>query len=547
MELKWFSAIFVFLLSAISAPLSFGQATKEISARQWPIPEGNQYGLVEPGFRLEYYIRLEPLGDKKYTVYLEMDFQLATAIDPNPVFWYRYMKESDVFTDHQIGPEPFRSIQLSGASFEVKVYCPGQIDKKVKINSHIGHAIVGEVPNTVKASEFFVSVERLIEVHYKGTETIHKAIDSYRQEAKKKELEKQQAAKEAESKKNSQASPSDSPTGHSGSDADVDNFWTEDANENNANEEPSITLDQINANIQKTVDDHNNYWNTVNANIDRSKEMWRQNYYYAEAVRTGKQNLTDLQRLDGNYASIQQLESDFNRKYSSINTEVRNLEQARNAQVSNAVGGTFNSNPTEQAIGETMVLVGAFANSIQADKERREAQEALRLERERQVKALEEAKKKARIDLRNSFLASFPDGGTPLEAHGVSEPTVFLFAYILDKSTISLESSTVYVTNVFKVDKYSDGTFPYKTSVMSKVTGMAKGEIALVGYYTEQSKAQSMRNSLIDMANKSELKVQELELKQIETDTNINEDFWETGKRTTPAKATPKKDSFWDN
>lgn len=547
MKSKWFSAILVFWLSAIAGSLSFGQTAKEISARQWPMSEDNQYGLVEPGFRLEYYIRLESLGDKKYTVYLEMDFQLATATDPNPVFWYRYMKDGEVFTDHQIGPNPFRSIQLSGASFEVKVYCSGQIDKKVKINSHIGHAIVGEVPNTIKASEFFVSVEKLIEVHYKGTEAIHKAIDGYRQEAKKKELEKQQAAKEAASKKNSQVRPSDSPPINSADDSATDNFWTDDTMKNNAEEEPSITLDQINANIQKTVDDHNNYWNTINTNIERSKEMWRQNYYYAEAVRNGKQNLSDLQKLDGNYASIQQLEADFVRKYNSINTEVRNLEQTRNAQVSNAVGGTFNSNPTEQAIGETMVLVGAFANSIQADKERKEAQETLRLERERQVKALDEAKKKARSDLRNNFLASYPDGGTPLEAHEVSESTVFLFAYIMDKSTISYESSTVYVTNVFQVDKYSDGTFPYKTSVLSKVTGMTKGEIVLIGYYTEENKAQGMRNSLIAMANKSELKVQELELKQIDANINTSEDFWETGKSTTPAKAPPKKDSFWDN
>lgn len=291
--------------------------------------------------------------------------------------------------------------------------------------------------------------------------------------------------------------------------------------------------------------------------IDRKFDMYKQNFYYAQAVQSGKENLSGLSRLEGNYSSVEELEAEFNQKYSSIRGEVNNIEQARNSQLNNAVNGTFNGNSTEQAIGQGIQLVGNMINSAQAAKERKQAQAALKLQRDQQLAAMEAAKTRARIELRTKLVQSFPNGGTPLSSHKVTLPEVYVFAYINDMATINNEQALVSLSNVFPVQQYSDGTYPYKTTVLSKLKGYAQGEITLVGYYGDKARAEEMRNAFINLATKSELTVKPFTVKTVPGSTSLGSkgvtgDFWETGKKpvTKPngnKGAEKKKDTFWDN
>lgn len=309
-------------------------------------------------------------------------------------------------------------------------------------------------------------------------------------------------------------------------------------------EETRIAIDKMFSDAKARND-------AVNQKIEQVTYAWAQNFYFAEAIRNGKQNLAALSSLGGNYNSVTELENEFNQKYYSIRSEVSNLESARNAKLANAVAGNFNGSTTEQAVGQGVQLIGGILNSAKADKERKEAEAALKAERARQIAAIAAAKQKARLELRTKLLRSFPDGGTPLTAHKVTAKEIYMFGYITDKSTFQNETGSVAISNVFPVAQYSDGTFPFKTTVANKLKGYAPGDVVLIGYYADKDSAEQMRNSFINLAAKSELTVKQFVIKTLPSGNatpGANNDFWETGKKAGTTVPKPdKKADFWNN
>lgn len=316
--------------------------------------------------------------------------------------------------------------------------------------------------------------------------------------------------------------------------------------------EKQMTAAEINAKVDKMFSDARERDAAIDAKINRFADMMRQNFYYAEAIRNGKQNLAELSTLSGNYSSIEQLQAEFNQKYSAINGQVRQLEDARNAKLNNAVSNSFNGSSTEQAIGQGVALVGSIFNSAKASKEAKEAKEALRIAKEKQEKEIIAAKQRARVEMRNQLMKSFPNGGTPLTAHKITAPEVYMFGYIVDPASINNETANVTVSNVFPVAQYSDGTYPLKTSVSNKLKGIAQGNVVLVGFYSDKNAADQMRNSFISLAQKSELSVNQFTLKTLggsnAGSAAATGDFWESGtKAKTVADTSKKKNDFWNN
>lgn len=654
------------LLGILLFFIQFAQAQTFVSVRDWPMPAGDRSGLVTPGFKVVPNFFLEKLGTKTYLI-LKMDVTLASPRNPVAPYSYRYMREGKIYTDHDLGFDPFYPISLSSATFSVRVQGPG-INKQISYESFLGRNQVGEVASDARLDSYAAHVQGLTSVAYRGTEAIERAITNYEAAVRKKQDDAKRAEKEktdAEKKKlddakrnaeldkkkaeedkkkadaektNPQATknsaandaersnigaaklapfnsypkgdPSIKPTATppSGNKARSDqSFWSEKKQEKGAPipeqpnhknlpdfvrttdggyfhrgtdgkfrevtqkeyqdaktaaaaksqkpvepEQPTMTAEEVRSQVNKMFADAEARNNAITQRIEQKVEMWKQNYYYAEAVRNGKENLAALSSLNGTYNSVQELEAAFQQQSSSIRAEVQNLEQARNAKLSNAVNGTFNENSTERAIGQGMQLIGSIINSSKAAKEEREAREALKAERERQLAAIAAAKQKARIGMRNQLLRSFPNGGTPLTSHKVTLPEVYMFAYMTDMAAFNKEQSVVAVSNVFPVQQYSDGTFPYKTSVVSKLKGYAPGDVMLVGYYGEKDKAEQMRKTFMNLAAQSELTVKTFAMRTppgtSAITSGVGGDFWETGKKdSTGVKKTAAKNDFWNN
>ncbi|MFZ2783239.1 MAG: hypothetical protein WAZ36_02495 [Sediminibacterium sp.] len=632
--------VFAFLLITYIAD---GQSFT--SVRDWPMPAGDQSGLVSPGFKVVPAFFLEKLGTKTYLI-LKMEITLASPNNPVAPYSYRYMRQGKIYTDRDLGFVPFRPIGLSAATFSVRVQGPG-VNKQISYEWFLGRNQIQEVPKDTRIESYAAHVQGLTHVYYHGTDAIDRAINDFEAAVRKKEEDAKRAEREkaeAEKKKaeddqkkaetgkkrieegkntvatggklasfdkDPQGNPSVKPTATplAGNKTKSDqSFWSEKKQQKDSPipdqpihknlpdfvrttdggyfhrgddgkfrevtqqeyqdaktaassksqkpvepEQPTMTAEEVRNQVNKMFTDAEAQNKAITQRIEQKAEMWRQNYYYAEAVRNGKENLSALSSLNGSYQSVQELEAAFNRQYTSIRSEVQNLEQARNAKLSNAVNGSFNENNTERAIGQGMQLIGNLINSAKAAKEEREAREALRAERERQIAAINAAKIKARVGMRNQLLRSFPNGGTPLTTHKVSSPQVYMFAYITDITIFDKEQSVVSVSNVFLVQQYSDGTFPYKTSVLSKLRGYAPGEVIIVGYYAEKDKAEQMRNAFVNLAAKSELSVKAFTIKapsSTATTATPGEgvDFWETGKKdSTIGKGANKKPDFWNN
>jgi hypothetical protein len=660
------------LVLALLFFVQVARAQTFVSVRDWPMPAGYSSGLVTPGFKIVPNFFLEHLGSKTFLI-LKMEITLASPRNPVAPYSYRYMRGGKIYTDRDLGFDPFYPIGLSAATFSVRVQGPG-VNKQISYEWFLGRNQVAEVPKDTRVESFAAHIQGLTSVGYHGTDAIDRAITNFeaaikkkeedarraereKTDAEKKKLEEQQKNAELEKKKiedekkKAEAEKNNPLTGKNGSGSNTNgsggdgsntaaaklapfgsypngdpsikptatpnqgnnaksgqSFWSEKKQDKGGPipdqpihknlpdfvrttdggyfhrgadgkfrevtqqeyqdaknaaaaksqkaaepEKPTLTAAEVRNEVNKMFADAEAQNRAINQQIEQKVEMWKQNYYYAEAIRNGKQNLAALSSLDGSYNSVQELEAAFYRQSNSIRAEVQNLEQARNAKLSNAVNGNFNGSSTERAIGQSVQLIGSIINSSKAAKEEKEAREALRIERERQLAEIAAAKQKARIDMRNQLLRSFPPGGTPLTSHKVVLPEVYMFAYITDLSAFDKEKSAVAVSNVFSVQQYSDGTFPYKTSVVSKLKGYAPGEVMLVGYYGEKDKADQMRKTFVTLAGQSELSVKTFAIKAppgtSTASSGANGDFWETGgkKNAADEKKTTKKSDFWNN
>ena len=274
---------------------------------------------------------------------------------------------------------------------------------------------------------------------------------------------------------------------------------------------------------------------------------------YNESISNNKKRLEEASQLSGNYSSIADIEREFSNKMSSIRGITNNIESQQNAKLNYAVGAKFNANPTEMAIGQGLNLVGNILNGAKAARDAREAQEQLRIQRENEIKKFEEERKRAILEMRQDLFKRFPDGSPPKQSK-YENNTIYFFAYITEKNKIQETKPLVTVTNIFPVSKFDDGTFPYKVSIMNKLTGIAPGNINLTGFFESSERAEEIRKVFIKLAETSQLTVKQFQLKTNSTsasNTNktIASDFWENGKNTDSSqlKKQIKKDAFWEN
>ena len=274
---------------------------------------------------------------------------------------------------------------------------------------------------------------------------------------------------------------------------------------------------------------------------------------YNESINNNKKRLEEASQLSGNYSSIADIEREFSNKMSSIRGITNNIESQQNAKLNYAVGAKFNANPTEMAIGQGLNLVGNILNGAKAARDAREAQEQLRIQRENEIKKFEEERKRALLEMRQDLFKRFPDGSPPQQSK-YENNTIYFFAYITEKNKIQETKPLVTVTNIFPVSKFDDGTFPYKVSIMNKLTGIAPGNINLTGFFESSERAEEIRKVFIKLAETSQLTVKQFQLKTNSTsasNTNktIASDFWENGKNidSSQLKKQIKKDAFWEN
>lgn len=301
----------------------------------------------------------------------------------------------------------------------------------------------------------------------------------------------------------------------------------------------------------------------------RKIDAWGNNmyntYYAAQAATDARNRLNENSKLSGNYNSVEELEAEFNQKYYSINQDVQEWNEASNQSIQSGANLLFNDGSSSgQAAGELVGMLGSWVNNNKAAKEARERKEKLEKERNAHLAELKSKKWNAILELRKKLFSQFVDGGTPLSKHRIQSPEVYCFVYSFPPGGMNETLPNLYVSNIFPVAQYNDGTWPFKNSLVTDVKKKTKAQdVILMGYYTDKSMAEKMRNSLVSLSAKAQLNKLDITYTRSGAQAGAiasSDDFWETGNTTTGAKASSeiksntktapvkkKEDDFWNN
>jgi hypothetical protein len=240
-------------------------------------------------------------------------------------------------------------------------------------------------------------------------------------------------------------------------------------------------------------------------------ERQAQSFYREQALRQGARNIHELSTLSGNYATAAELEADFNQRVAAVRQEIQSLQATHHQHVQSAIMETMVDANAPVGVAVAASVIGSLVTDAQQARAEREARE--RLERQRAAAAadLERRRVAAQLQMRQTLLAQFPEGGTPLSRHRVEADVLYFFSYSLDAGGIQQAAPVVAVTNTFPIARRGDGSWPLKTMVVDEIRTPVRGQKTLVGYYTTREMAESMRQAFIRIAGQSGLAVQEIE------------------------------------
>ena len=221
-----------------------------------------------------------------------------------------------------------------------------------------------------------------------------------------------------------------------------------------------------------------------------------------------------------------------------------------------------NYNQTSQNINNAFnQQMSAMAERWEREEERNriaeEREERARIEREERAAAeraererIAEAERRAAAEhaayvagRRTALRTDFSDSKIPVSVDNVTAPEIWYFAY-------SNSGTQVTITNVFPIAKRNDGSYPFKNTIMSEISGAA----TLVGWFFSQREAEQARNRFLQTAQEGEMTIRNIAYKgrpQTADSATTGGDFWGTGAATTPTTPTQnrqatQKDSFWD-
>lgn len=568
------------------------------------LPENISNGLSWCGF--EIVPRFQSLDGE---LWLNMRITLSTPAAIQGSYEYRYRYDGKVYTDKMIGGEVFQPINISQVIFEITVQGPG-VNVTTTYDKILGFQAIkdtfgpAKIPSTAKPSDYFITIRGIKEISFTGTRAITKKIEElvlqknseeqyinilgqadegfrtgkfteaqslYKkaqaikpsetypktQLAKIDEVLKDEAIKADSQKKQAVKEPGKQEKTTNRIPVKKDDFWDEHPVADNAVEKKEPEVDHVGETIEKLEESNKTYWAEKEKSdraTEKSASSLTQSFYAAQAIRDGKQSLSNNTRLDGNYNSVEELENAFNQKYQAIHSDVDNINKARNDGFQSVADRTFSgSGENGQATGRILGGIASNINDARAEKERKQAEQALEEAREKKMAEMEERETALKEEMRRAFLAQFPDGGVPLSSDRLGTSHLFYFAYVCDENDIATITPYITLTNVFRLDQYSDGTWPLKANLKRDLQKFGKGTVTLMGYYTTELLAKEMHASFTSLSKKCGFHTFNVTYKEQSAKSTAvapSVDFWGNDQKATPAE--PKKenktnDDFWNN
>ena len=345
-----------------------------------------------------------------------------------------------------------------------------------------------------------------------------------------------------------------------------DDFWNETSSQTSQKSKEQIAADKrLQESRDRYAEQENRFLNTMakqKQEQERRDVVMANSFYANEARSRAEQGISDNSSFNQRFDNVEDLQNAFYNQANAINQYAQDLSDARMQQNANTQEYLWgNSTGADQAVGELATSVANIIGNAKAEKERKEAQEKLRKERDAERTRIETERKQKIANLRNDIFKQYPEGGVPLSRHNINLDELYFFTYWYDGKT------TAKVSNVFPYAKYKDGTWAFKDKVKAESEKATGTQVILVGYYTTKALAEKERNVFVELLPQAEVQVTAYTVKgrkwdgaesgstdfwgneskaETKTTEQKTDDFWGESKKTEKKTETKKSDSFWD-
>ena len=346
-----------------------------------------------------------------------------------------------------------------------------------------------------------------------------------------------------------------------------DDFWNETSSQTSQKSKEQIAADKrLQESRDRYAEQENRFLNTMEKQKqeqERRDAVMANSFYANEARSRAEQGISDNSSFNQRFDNVEDLQNAFYNQANAINQYAQDLSDARMQQNANTQEYLWgNSTGADQAVGELATSVANIIGNAKAEKERKEAQEKLRKERDAERTRIETERKQKIANLRNDIFKQYPEGGVPLSRHNINLDELYFFTYWYDGKT------TAKVSNVFPYARYKDGTWAFKDKVISESEKAVSGKVTLVGYFTTKVLAEKERSVFVEVLPQAEVNVSTYTVKgrkwdgaegnstnfwgddtkqETKTTEKKTDDFWgDAPAKTNKKTETKKTDDFWD-
>ena len=220
-------------------------------------------------------------------------------------------------------------------------------------------------------------------------------------------------------------------------------------------------------------------------------------------IETDKQYFDKIQTVSASNAQI----AATNEQIRKQNDPLGNYKEPTTNSYNN--NPMTNSNSTNNSYTQAANAIGSaltqWGDQMQAENEARAQRQQEREEedeRRQAAAAVVKANKQKLVNNRKSLIAKFPDSKTPLSYEVKDVTEIYYFVYSYQAAAIGGDAPVIYISNEFSLAKYTDGTWPFKASLIEKIAKTNKGlDFTLSGYYLTQIEAAEQKQLFINSAN----------------------------------------------
>ncbi|WP_119080908.1 hypothetical protein [Chitinophaga alhagiae] len=283
------------------------------------------------------------------------------------------------------------------------------------------------------------------------------------------------------------------------------------------------------------------------------KQKWEQVSTSFYAMSAARHNMRDAADLDGHFETVEELNAVFAQKMREVSSLASEMQQS-SAQAARAYSQAIGTSASGYDYSGMTSAIGGLASAIASSKAEKDARAELQRQRAAQEAAIKDRQLKALVTIRREVNKIFADGGMPLSSHKVTAPVLYLFAYSSNKADWNKNQQVALsVSNVIPVYRYSDGTYPYTSTVKRTFEQAGLRNPVIIGYFTGRPEAEQYRNSLLGVAPGARFVLKDITITVKEPAANANAavspgpDFWgtnNTGSQTgTDFWAVPAKEN----